>query len=161
VIVLLMGVSGSGKTTIGRLLSRELGWRFYEGDELHAPANLEKMSRGIPLTDADRLPWLESLRDLIDRCVRRGESAVIACSALKKAYRRFLQGGHPEVVFVHLKADPRLIADRLKRRKGHFAGPVLLASQLATLEEPEHALAVDVSGEPEEILATIRRGLGI
>lgn len=161
VIVVLMGVSGSGKTTIGRLLSRQLAWSFYEGDELHAPASVEKMSRGIPLTDADRLPWLESLRDLIDRCVRRGESAVIACSALKKTYRRILRGGRPEVVFVHLKADPRLLADRLKRRTGHFAGPVLLASQLATLEEPEHALAVDVSGGPQEIVGAIRRGLGI
>jgi gluconokinase len=156
-----MGVSGSGKTTLGRLLSRELGWSFYEGDEFHSPANVEKMSRGIPLTDADRLPWLESLRNLIDRCIRREENAVIACSALKRSYRRILSGGHPEVIFVHLKADPRLIAERLEHRDGHFASPALLASQLATLEEPEHALALDVSGSPQEIVATIRRRLGL
>lgn len=156
-----MGVSGSGKTTLGHLLSRELGWSFYEGDDLHSPANVDKMSRGIPLTDADRLPWLEALRDLIDRCVRWEENAVIACSALKRDYRRILRGGHPEVVFVHLTADPRLIAGRLERRTGHFAGPALLASQLATLEKPEHALAIDVSGPPEETVATIRRHLGL
>jgi gluconokinase len=161
VIVILMGVSGSGKTTLGRLLSRELGWSLYEGDEFHSPANVEKMSRGIPLTDADRIPWLESLRDLIDRCVRRGENAVIACSALKRSYRGILKGGHPEVIFVHLKADPRLIAGRLERRAGHFAAPALLTSQLATLEEPERALAIDVSGSPQEIVATIRRRLGL
>jgi gluconokinase len=160
-IVLLMGVSGSGKTTLGRLLSCDLGWSFYEGDEFHSPANVEKMSRGLPLTDADRLPWLEALRGLIDRCVRRGEDAVITCSALKRSYRRILRGGRPEVIFVHLKADPRLIAKRLKHRAGHFAGPSLLASQLATLEEPKNALAVDTSGDPQEIVATIRRRLGL
>lgn len=160
-IVVVMGVSGVGKTTIGKRLAADLGWAFYEGDDFHPPANVDKMGRGIPLTDEDRGPWLSALRSLIDGCIGRGESAVLACSALKSAYRRVLQGDRPEAVFVHLRADPRLIAERLEQRTGHYMKRDLLESQLATLEEPEEAVAIDASGAPEEIVAEIRRRLGV
>lgn len=156
-----MGVSGVGKTTIGRRLAADLGWAFYEGDDFHSPENVEKMSRGIPLTDEDRQPWLAALGSLIDGCVKQGEDAVLACSALKSSYRKTLRGGHHEVVFVHLQADPSVIAERLARRTGHYAKRSLLESQLATLEEPEHALEVDASGTPEEIVQEIRDRLGL
>jgi gluconokinase len=161
VILILMGVAGSGKTTVGRLLAAELGWRFYEGDDFHPAANVEKMGRGIPLTDEDRAPWLEALSGVVDRCAAAGEDALLACSALKADYRRRLRGGHPEVVFVYLRGNPALLAERLERRAGHYAKADLLPSQLATLEEPENALEVDVSGTPEAIAAEIRRRLGI
>jgi gluconokinase len=161
VIVVVMGVTGAGKTTIGSRLAADLGWPFHEGDGFHPQANVEKMSRGVPLTDEDRRPWLDGLAALIDGLAARGESAVIACSALKESYRRRLRGGHPEVVFVHLDADPLLIAERLGARTGHFAKADLLPSQLATLERPEHAIAVDASGTPEEVAAEIRRRLGL
>ena len=156
-----MGVSGVGKTTTGKRLAADLGWTFYEGDDFHPPDNIGKMSQGIPLNDEDRLSWLAALRSLIDGCVERSENAVLACSALKNAYRRTLQGDHPEVVFVHLQADPRLIAERLEHRTGHYMKRSLLESQLATLEEPEQAVAVDASGTPGEIVAEIRRKLGV
>jgi gluconokinase len=161
VIAVVMGVSGVGKTTIGRRLAADLGWTFYEGDDFHSPENVEKMSRGIPLTDADREPWLQALRDVIEGCVERGEDAVLACSALKSSYREVLRGEHPEVVFVHLQADPSVIAGRLARRTGHYAKQSLLESQLATLEEPENAMAVDASRRPEEIVREIRGRLGL
>ena len=160
-VVILMGVSGAGKTTVGRGLAARLGWTFHDGDDLHTPANVEKMSRGVPLTDEDRLPWLLALRKLIEGCLRRGEDAVVACSALKRSYREILRGGDEDVVFVYLKADPRRIAERLERRHGHFAKRSLLESQLAALEEPspEEALTVDVSGTPEETVEEVRRNL--
>ena len=160
-VVILMGVSGAGKTTVGRLLAAALGWTFYEGDDLHAPANVGKMSRGLPLTDEDRLPWLLALRKLIEDCLQRGENAVVTCSALKRAYREILKDGDAEVVFVYLKAAPRRIAERLERRHGHFVKENLLESQLATLEEPspEEALTVDASGSPEETVEEVRRKL--
>jgi gluconokinase len=160
-VVILMGVSGSGKTTIGRRLAGELGWSFHEGDDFHSAASIAKMSQGIPLTDEDRRPWLASLSALISDAVEKGEDAVLACSALKAAYRRVLRNDHAEVVFVYLKADPRLIAGRLEHRAGHYAKRDLLPSQLATLEEPEDAVTVDASGTPEEIVAAIRKRLGI
>jgi gluconokinase len=160
-VVILMGVSGSGKTTIGRKLADELGWSFYEGDDFHSSASIAKMSQGIPLTDEDRRPWLASLSALISNAMERGENAVLACSALKMAYRQALRGDHSEVVFVYLKADPRLIAERLERRAGHYAKRNLLPSQLATLEEPEDAVTVDASGTPGEIVAALRKRLGI
>lgn len=160
-IVIVMGVSGVGKTTIGKRLAAGLGWTFYEGDDFHPLENVAKMGQGIPLTDEDRLPWLQALREVIDGCVERGENAVLACSALKSTYRRTLRGDHPEVVFVHLQAAPRLIAERLEQRAGHYMKRNLLESQLATLEEPEHAVAIDASGTPEEVVAEIRRKLGV
>ena len=160
-VVIVMGVSGSGKTTIGRLLAETLGWSFYEGDDLHPPANVRKMAAGIPLTDADRLPWLEALRALIEHCLAAGENAAVACSALKVSYREILAGGLEGVRFVHLTGSRDLIRDRLKQRQGHFMKAKMLDSQLAALEPPSHALEVDVAGSPEEIVAEIRRRLGI
>ena len=160
-IVIVMGVAGSGKTTIGRRLAEALGWQFREGDDLHPPANLQKMAAGAPLTDADRLPWLAELRRLIERCLAAGDDAVIACSALKASYREILAGGLDGVRFVHLAGSPELIRERLAHRPGHFMKAGMLDSQLADLEPPEDALTVDVAGSPEEIVAEIRRRLGV
>jgi gluconokinase len=162
VIIILMGVSGAGKTTIGRKLAGELGWRFYEGDDFHSAASIQKMSQGIALTDDDRRPWLAALRALIERCLEKKENAVLACSALKQSYRRVLQGeDEAEVVFVYLEAPPRVLAERLEHRAGHYAKRDLLPSQLATLEEPKNAVTVDASGTPEEIAAVIREKLNV
>ncbi|HKH47317.1 MAG TPA: gluconokinase [Thermoanaerobaculia bacterium] len=156
-IVIVMGVAGSGKTTVGRLLAETLGWSFHEGDDLHPLANVQKMAAGIPLTDADRLPWLEALRALIERCLAIGEDAAVACSALKASYREILAGGLDGVRFVHLTGSRDLIRDRLEQRHGHFMKARMLDSQLAALEPPSHALEVDVAGSPEEIVAEIVR----
>jgi gluconokinase len=160
-VVIVMGVSGSGKTTIGRLLAETLGWSFHEGDDLHPPANVQKMATGLPLTDADRLPWLMELRRLIERYAADGENAVIACSALKASYRKILAGGLDGVRFVHLTGSRDLIRERLAQRQGHFMKAKMLDSQLAALEPPSHAVEVDVTGSPEEIVAEIRRRLGV
>lgn len=160
-IVIVMGVSGAGKTTVGSRLAAELGWPFVEGDDFHPPANVEKMRRGAPLDDADRAPWLRALRLRIDELVAAGRSAVIACSALKQSYRDTLGAGRPEVRFVWLTAAPSVIRDRLERRRGHYMPPALLESQLETLEEPAGVLKVDVSPEPEEVVAAVRRSLGV
>ena len=157
-IVVLMGVSGTGKTTVGRLLAHDLGWPFYEGDDYHSPANVEKMRHGIPLTDADRDGWLAALRTVIDGV---SGSAVLACSALKAAYRDRLAGGRDDVRFVHLTGDPALLRQRLEQRRGHYMPASLLDSQLATLEPPAGAITVDVGGTPAAIVATIRRALGV
>jgi gluconokinase len=159
-IVILMGVSGSGKTTVGRRLAREAGWSFYEGDDFHCEENTERMRRGVALTDEDRRPWLQAIRKVIQGALERGENAVVACSALKRSYRRMLRVGD-EVVFVYLKAGPSLIRDRLKERSGHFMSPELLESQLDTLEEPDDALAVDASLPPDEIVRIVRDKLSV
>lgn len=161
-VVILFGVSGAGKTHVGRLLARELGWSFYEGDAFHSPEHVERLRRGIPLTDADRRPWLDALRGVVDRLLARGEHAVLACSALKTSYRQHLRIDD-RVRFVYLAGDYDLIASRLRRRQEHFMNPGLLASQFATLEPPrgEEALVVDVSSSPEELVAEIREGLGV
>lgn len=158
-ILLLMGVSGAGKTTIGRLLSKTLHWPFFEGDDFHPPANIAKMDRGIPLTDADREPWLAALKVRMDRLRRQGTSAVITCSALKSSYRKLLREDAPEMQFIYLKGDFALLRDRLAARPDHFMGPELLASQFAALEEPEEALVVPAAWKPEEIVQFIRREL--
>jgi gluconokinase len=119
VIVIIFGVSGAGKTTIGELLARELGWHFYEADDFHSQGNIEKMRHGVPLTDEDRWPWLENLRELIKRCDAAGENAVLACSALKEAYRRRLRV-NADVTLVFLRGDYALIAGQLRYRRGHF-----------------------------------------
>lgn len=153
-----MGVVGSGKTTIGSLLARELGWQFADADDFHSPVNIEKIRRGIPLTDEDREPWLATLRGVIANWIVQRTSAVLACSALKRDYRDRLSVG-PEVRFVYLKGSAALIAERLRARHGHFAGEQILASQFADLEEPEDAVVVDISKAPGEIVADIRRAL--
>jgi len=154
-IAILMGVSGSGKTTIGRLLAERLGWSFYDGDDLHPPANVEKMRHGIPLTDADRAPWLEAVRAVIEQVVRQGRSAVLACSALKQSYRDRLAAGIPDLRFVYLRGDRALLHERLAARCGHFMPAGLLQSQYEALEEPHDAIAVDVAGPPEAIVTAI------
>ena len=154
-----MGVSGVGKTTIGERLAAVLGWPFYDADDLHPPANVEKMRRGMALTDDDRVPWLARVRSLIHDREREGRSAVIACSALKQSYREYLAEGSRDVRFVHLAGDFSLIERRLRARVGHFMSPALLASQFAALEEPEGVLRVDVSPTPAEIVAEIVREL--
>jgi len=160
-VVVLMGVTGAGKTTVGQQLAAALGWTFVEGDALHSPANIAKMHRGEPLDDADRAPWLRAIRQRIDELVASGQSAVIACSALKRAYREMLARDRPEVIFVHLEASASLIAERLRRRTGHFMPPALLESQLETLEEPAGSLAVDAGLPPAAVVAAIRRGLSL
>jgi gluconokinase len=136
VVIIIFGVSGAGKTTVGELLARELGWHFFEADDFHSPANIEKMRRGVPLTDEDRRPWLENLRELIKRRVVSNESAVLACSALKRVYRKHLRV-NAQVKLVFLRGDYELVAKQLRHRRGHFMNLELLRSQFADLEEPQ------------------------
>ena len=159
-IVIVMGVVGAGKTTVGRLLASELGWQFADADDFHPDSNLEKISQGIPLTDKDRDPWLDRLRGAILKWIADGQFTVLACSALKGSYRAKLRAA-PEVHFVFLKGSAALIAQRLRERHGHFAGEAILASQLADLEEPENAVTVDISGTPEQIVDQIRKALSL
>jgi gluconokinase len=161
-VVILMGVMGAGKTTVGRLLAARLGWSFYDADDFHPPANVERMERGQPLDDADRAPWLAALRDLIARLLADGESAVLACSALRERYRRALvpDGAPPGAVrLAYLRGDSALLAERLSHRAGHFAAASLLPSQLESLEEPADAIVVDVAAPPEVIVERISREL--
>jgi gluconokinase len=160
-IVILMGVAGSGKTTVGRLLASALGWRFYEGDDFHPRPNIDKMQHGIPLTDDDRWPWLQALRQVIDACQAQGSSAVLACSALKQIYRDYLIQGCDEVKLVYLQGSYDLLCQRLAQRRGHFMPAGLLTSQFATLEEPQQGLSVDVAPPPEVLVAAIRQALQI
>ena len=159
-IVIVMGVTGAGKTTVGRLLAAELNWEFADADDFHPAANVEKMRRGIALGDDDRWPWLARLHAAIGEWIGTEKNVVLACSALKRAYRQELAVG-PEVRFVYLKGSAQLIADRLHARAGHFAGEQILAGQFADLEEPEGALTVEISATPEEIVGRIRQGLGL
>lgn len=160
-IIVLMGVSGSGKTTIGLELSSDLGWPFYDGDNFHPPANIEKMKRGVPLADEDRRSWLEELRELTHRLTHENKSAIVACSALKKSYREHLRAGSSQVLFVHLKGDYELIRRRMEKRGGHFMKPELLKSQFETLEESDDAVAVDIEKEPATIVGIIKRKLNL
>jgi len=160
-IIVLMGVTGTGKTTVGRVLAADLGWTFRDGDDYHPAANIEKMRRGVPLNDEDRAPWLAALSKLIDETVARGENLVLACSALKHRYQEYLRHDLPEVRYVELWGDPELIRKRLEARTGHFMDPNLLPSQFAILEAPADAILVDVSGTPGEIASEIRRKLGL
>jgi gluconokinase len=160
--LVVMGVSGSGKSTIADKLAERLGWTFEDGDRFHPASNVAKMRAGHPLTDEDRWPWLKAIADEIDRVCKAGERAVIACSALKHAYRDVLVHGRNDVRIVFLKGAQALIADRLARRKGHFMPPGLLDSQLKTLEPPEkseHPVTVSIDASVETIVEDIVRQL--
>lgn len=158
-LLIVMGVAGSGKTTVGSLLAERLGWPFFDADDFHPESNLEKMRGGMALSDADRLPWLERLRELIADCLAQDKSAVLACSALKESYRRILAEDDPQVRFVFLQAAPEVLAQRLEQRTGHFFIRPLLDSQLSALETPADALTVDASRTPEEIVQEVRECL--
>lgn len=158
-IIVIMGVSGAGKTTVGRVLAHGLGWPFYDADDFHPQANRDKMQRGEPLSDADRLPWLDALHELLAGMALGSRDGVLACSALKQSYRERLAAGVPDLRFVYLRGDASLLRLRLARRSGHFMPIELLQSQLDTLEEPGDALVVDVEPSPESIAATIRQSL--
>ncbi|HET9909979.1 MAG TPA: gluconokinase [Anaerolineales bacterium] len=154
---IVMGVSGSGKTTVGKALASELGWEFYDADDFHPPENISKMESGIPLTDADRAPWLTALRNLIESCLKQNRPGVLACSALKERYRQKLMNDNDDIQLVYLKGSYELIWSRMSARTDHFMKPEMLKSQFESLEEPVNALTVDISQSAEEILQDILR----
>ncbi|GAB3625159.1 gluconate kinase [Pandoraea terrae] len=154
-IVVVMGVSGSGKSTIGRQLADRLGCGFSDADQFHSPANIEKMKHGHALNDDDRKPWLAAIRDAIVARRAAGQHHVFACSALRERYREVLGDHDGDVVFVYLKGGAEVIGERLASRTGHFFDPVLLQSQFETLEEPRDALVIDIRESPEHIVATL------
>ncbi len=160
-VIVVMGVAGSGKTTVGRALAAALGWSFRDADEFHSPANRAKMSAGHPLNDADRAPWLAAIRAHIVEKLARGESAVVTCSALKEKYRTALNPDPAQVRFVYLKGDPALLEQRIAGREHHFMKPEMLASQLATLEPPSDAVTVDIAQPPDRIVAQIKQALSL
>ena len=160
-IVILLRVSGAGKTTVGRQLAQDLGWKFYDADDFHPWANIDKMQRSVPLTDQERWPWLRSLRELIEQHLTAKENAVLACSALRKTYRRYLRVNE-HVRFVYLRGSYELIANQIRQRHGHFMQPALLKNQFETLEEPEPAegiITIDLGRPPPELVDEIRRKL--
>ena len=159
-IIVLMGVTGSGKTTVGQNLAASLGWQYFDADEFHSAANIEKMKSGVPLNDADRKPWLESLQRVIRDSLKKAEPAVLACSALKESYRDMLLIDE-RVQFVYLKGDYDLIKERLRARSDHYMNPDLLDSQFETLEEPNDALQIDIGSSPDAIVEIIRQRLCI
>jgi gluconokinase len=157
-IVIVAGVSGSGKTTVGAMLAGRLGWRFSDGDDFHPAANIEKMRAGIPLTDEDRWPWLRAIGTWMDGEIARGEPAVIACSALKRSYRDLLLGGRPGARMIFLTVDREALARRLTARHGHFFPEQLLGTQFDTLEPPqhgEHVLSVTETDDPADTVTAI------
>ena len=159
-ILVVMGVAGTGKSTVAGLLAERLNWEFQEGDALHPPANVAKMSSGIPLTDEDRWPWLDAIAAWIKEKTQRGEPGILTCSALKRSYRDRLRG--PNVIFVFLNGSREVIAARMARRADHFMPPALLKSQLATLEPPtaeENVLEISLAAAPEEEVAEVLRAL--
>jgi gluconokinase len=159
-IILIMGVTGSGKTTVGSLLAQQLGWQFADADDFHSAANKEKMARGIGLDDADRIPWLEAIHQAMVRWDAAGEDVVLACSALKEDYRKLLREG-VSVRLVYLRGDAAVILGRLRHRSGHYATSNLVGSQFAALEEPEDAVVVDIASTPAKIVEEIRRRLAL
>jgi gluconokinase len=159
-IIIVMGVAGSGKTTIGLLLAKELDWAFYDADNFHSESNRAKMSQGIALTDEDRADWLISLRGFIAQNIQQNNPAILACSALKNSYRNILKVDE-RVKFVYLQGTYEQIKVRLSNRTGHFMSAGMLDSQFQTLEEPENALTVDIKNTPQDILAIIRKGLNL
>jgi gluconokinase len=164
IIVVVMGVSGSGKTTVAAMLAGRLGCQFLEGDDLHPPSNVEKMKSGTPLDDNDRLPWLKAIAEKIDQWRKNGEAGVVTCSALKRAYRTIIVGDRPEVRLVYLKGSRELIHRRMAARSEHFMPLALLDSQFTTLQEPandERPITVDIGPRPAEIVAEIVRRLKV
>jgi carbohydrate kinase (thermoresistant glucokinase family) len=163
-VLVLMGVSGCGKSTTGARLSKLLGWPFRDADSFHPPANIDKMSRGVALTDDDRQPWLAAIAAWIDERLQRGEPGIVSCSALKRAYRRVLIGERSGVRLVYLQGDRALIGDRISRRKHHFMPPALLTSQFAALEAPqadERPVMVSVALPPRRVVDSIVAQLGL
>lgn len=158
-IVVLMGVTGCGKTTVGSLLAQDCGWAFYDADDFHPADNVAKMKRGSPLTDEDRWPWLDRLNALLQDSERQGKGLVLACSALKQVYRDRLARGCAALRFVLLDVDRELIRARLAARRGHYMNPALLDSQFAILERPQDALVVDAAGDPAAVASNIRTAL--
>ncbi|MFI6521864.1 gluconokinase [Spirillospora sp. NPDC050679] len=157
-VVVVTGVSGSGKTTVGRLVAERLGWPYAEADDFHPPANITKMRAGTPLTDADRRPWLEAIAAWIDGRLAAGEPGVVTCSALKRSYRDLLAGGRERVLLVHLDGDRELIARRISERSGHFFKPEMLDSQFRDLEPPapdEPVVRVPIDAPPPEVARRI------
>jgi len=154
-VIVLIGPMGCGKTTVGRLLSSRLGWRFEDGDDFHPEANRRKMNSGIPLDDDDRYPWLQKLRSMLEEAAAQDEDLILACSALKRQYRRLLGIDQKRILSVYLKADRDLLRQRVQARSHQFMNKGLVDSQLATLEEPETGLQVAVDGTPEEVVEQI------
>ena len=150
-VLIVMGVSGCGKTTIGKMLGEKLGWKYYEGDEYHPKENVEKMRSGIPLNDDDRKPWLLALRSIIENHLNEGTGAVVSCSALKQKYRDLLKV-NDEVKFIFLKGDFDTILRRMQARKNHYFKPEMLKSQFDALEEPVNVITEDIDIEPELIV---------
>jgi gluconokinase len=159
-IIIIMGVAGSGKTTIGSLLARELDWSFYDADDFHSDSNHAKMSQGIALTEEDRAGWLISLQELIVQNIQRNSHAVIACSALRNSYRNMLEVNE-QVKFVYLQGTYELVKTRLTNRTGHYMSASMLDSQFQTLEAPQNTLTINITNTPQEILASIRKGLNL
>jgi len=159
-VLIVMGVTGCGKTTVGARLAEELDWGFEDADEFHPPENIAKMSRGVALTDADRAPWLAAIRARAEKALAKGEPLVMGCSALKAAYRRVLAEGLAGVRFIYLRGDEALLAERLRNRLGHFMDPGLLGSQLATLEEPDSAVRIEIALPLAAQVRAIRERLG-
>lgn len=157
-VIVVMGVAGSGKSTIGSMLAHRLDWQFADADSFHPAANVEKMSRGVPLTDEDRFPWLEAIAAWMDRLGREGRHGIVACSALKRSYRRVLVGSRPDARIVYLKGERELIAARMAARSAHFMPVGLLESQFRTLEEPgpdEIPLVVSIAAPPQDMVDAI------
>jgi carbohydrate kinase (thermoresistant glucokinase family) len=161
--IIVMGVSGSGKSTIGALLAERMGWPFADADGFHPAANVAKMAAGQPLTDEDRWPWLDAIAAHIGAARAAGQPVVVACSALRRAYRERLRAGHGDLIFLHLAGAPEVIATRQAARQGHFMPPSLMASQFATLEDPAEeadAVTVSVQASPHEVVGNILSSLG-
>lgn len=163
-VIVVMGVSGSGKSTVAKGIARTMGWDFAEGDEFHPKDNVDKMAHGLPLTDDDRWPWLRLIGDWISEKLEREESAVVACSALKRAYRDLLREGRPQVRFCHVNADTEVIEERMENREGHYMPASLLASQIAALEDledDEPGVVISNEGSRADVLDRALRGLGL
>jgi gluconokinase len=160
-VIVMMGVAGSGKTTVGRLLAAELGWSFHDADEFHPAENIAKMAAGVPLDDIDRAPWLAAIRSGIDGALARDEAAVFTCSALRESYRRAIVSDPGRVRLVHLRGSAELIRERMRQRQGHFMKEEMLQSQFESLEPPSDAILIEIASPPGEIVGRIRAGLNV